>query len=155
MPMQIEIQLDENCTQPRIIVVADRMSDALSDLILRLSTAVGSPQPFVLTGSRSNRPDTLEPLDPADFLRVFAASGKVYAATLRGEYVLRLRLYELEERLDRRAFVRISNSEIIHLKRAKSFDLSLAGTICVTLEDGSTAYVSRRYVPRIRQLLGL
>jgi len=69
--------------------------------------------------------------------------------------VLRLRLYELEERLRPFSFVRISNSEIINLKRVRSFDLSLVGTICVTLSDGSKAYVSRRYVPKIKEVLGI
>ena len=53
------------------------------------------------------------------------------------------------------AFVRISNSEIINLKKVKSFDLSFAGTICVTLSNGQTTYVSRRYVSKIKQVLGM
>ena len=82
--------------------------------------------------------------------------GKTFAIYADGvRYRLRGRLYELEERLDPTQFVRISNSEIIRLQRAKSFDLSLAGTICVRLSDGSTSYVSRRYMSRIKQLLGI
>lgn len=150
--MQIEIRLEESCKEPRIVVVASHMSEELSELVRRLSDATGTPQPPVLAGWRG---DTLELIDQADILRIFAASGKVHATTARGEYALRLRLYELEERLDRRAFVRISGSEIINLRKAKSFDLSLAGTICVVLADGTAAYVSRRYVPRIKQLFGL
>ena len=80
--------------------------------------------------------------------------GKVIAAAEDGEYALRLRLYELEPRL-RRDFVRISNSEIINLKKAKRFDLSMSGTICVSMSDGSVSYVSRRYVSKIKTVLGL
>ena len=72
-----------------------------------------------------------------------------------GEFTLRLRLYEAEERLRQQRFVRISNSEIINLNKAKNFDLSFTGTICVTLSDGSKAYVSRRYVNRIKEVLGI
>ena len=70
-------------------------------------------------------------------------------------YALRQRLYELEERLSARMFVRISHSELINLNRVRGFDLSLAGTICVTLTGGVSTYVSRRYVSKIKQVLGL
>ena len=68
------------------------------------------------------------------------------AVTGKGEYTVRIRLYEIEERLNPGQFVRISNSEIINLKKVKNFDLSFTGTICVELVNGMTTYVSRRYV---------
>ena len=80
---------------------------------------------------------------------------RVCAATDSGEYVLRQRLYELEEKLASAGFVRISNSELINLRRVRSFDLNLAGTIRVNLDDGTTAWVSRRYVAKIRKILGM
>jgi DNA-binding LytR/AlgR family response regulator len=124
------------------------MTEELNDLVRRLS----GQTPQMLAGFRE---DTLEILNPAEVLRIYAASGKVYAVTERGEYALRQRLYELEERLAGGRFVRSSNSEILNLGKVRSFDLSFAGTICVTLADGSTAYVSRRYVPKIKQVLGI
>ncbi|MED9904978.1 MAG: hypothetical protein UFG06_12480 [Lachnospiraceae bacterium] len=36
-----------------------------------------------------------------------------------------------------------------------NFDLSYAGTIAVKLTDGTTAFVSRRYVNKIKQMLGI
>lgn len=146
--MQIEIKIDSACQEPRIVLVTDRMTEELNDLVRRLS----GKTPQMLAGFRE---DTLEILNPAEIFRIYAASGKVYAVTERGEYALRQRLYELEERLDGGRFVRISNSEILNLGKAKNFDLSFAGTICVTLADGSTAYVSRRYVSKIKQVLGI
>ena len=94
-------------------------------------------------------------MDPTKVLRFYAQQGKVIAVTENGEYVLRQRLYELEEKLEKDGFIRISNSEIINLKKAKNFDLSLAGSICVRLSDGTITYVSRRYVSKIKQLLGI
>nr|WP_330379950.1 LytTR family DNA-binding domain-containing protein [Roseburia intestinalis] len=52
-------------------------------------------------------------------------------------------------------FIRISNSEIINLKEVKKFDLSFSGTICVSMSDKTVTYVSRRYVRKIKQVLGL
>lgn len=53
------------------------------------------------------------------------------------------------------SFVRISNSEIVNLRRVNNFDLSYAGTIRVSLNNGDTAFVSRRYIPKIKKVLGL
>lgn len=51
--------------------------------------------------------------------------------------------------------MRISNGEIINLKKVRGFDLSFVGTICVTLSNGTVTYVSRRYVSKIKQLFGI
>ena len=146
--MQIEIEIDEKCREPKIIVLTDKMTDEVNDLLKRLSD--GRPQ--VIAGFKD---EIVELLDPSDIYRVFAVSGKVLAETARGEYALRLRLYEAEQRLDSRSFVRISNSDIINLKKVRSFDLSFAGTICITLSNGTVTYVSRRSVARIKQVLGI
>ena len=60
-----------------------------------------------------------------------------------------------EQPLDSKTFVRISSSDIINLKKVKSFDLSFVGTICITLSNGTVTYVSRRSVAKIKQLLGM
>ena len=94
-------------------------------------------------------------LSQEEIYRVFTESGKVFAETENGRYQLRLRLYELEERLDGKRFVRISNAEIVNLGMVRGFDLSFAGTICVRMKNGTVTYVSRRYVSKIKQVLGI
>lgn len=146
--MQIEIKIDENCKEPKIIVLTDKMTDEINDVVKKLSDTV----PQMLAGFCG---DTLKVLDQSQISRIYTAAGKIYAVTEAGEYSLRLRLYELEERLDKSSFVRISNSEIINLKKVKGFDLSFTGTICVNLSDGAVTYVSRRYIAKIKQVLGI
>ncbi len=146
--MQIEIKMDENCKEPKIIVVTDKMTDEINFILKRLS----DEQPRMIAGFKEA---IVEVLEPSSIYRIFAASGKVFAQTNHGEYTLRLRLYEVEQRLESQSFVRISNSDIINLKKVRNFDLSFAGTICVTLSNGTVTYVSRRFVAKIKQLLGI
>lgn len=146
--MKVEMRIDSSCTEPKIIILAASVTEEVNDILKKLS----DDMPQVISGSRDGK---IEVLEQADIIRAYANSGKVFAVTGRGEYVLRLRLYELEERLDAHQFVRISNSEIINLKKAGHFDLSITGTICVKLSDGTITYVSRRYVPKIKKLLGI
>lgn len=146
--MQIEIKIDSSCTEPKIVIMASSMTEDVNTIIKRLSM----DPPQIISGIKD---DKLEVLEQTDLIRIYANSGKVYAVTDKGEYTVRLRLYEFEERLDKNQFVRISNSEIINLKKVENFDLSFTGTICVKLSNGITTYVSRRYVSKIKKILGV
>lgn len=108
--------------------------------------------PAVLSGLREGRHEVI---DPADLIRVYSQSGKVFAQSTKGIYQLRFRLYEMEEKLDAARFIRISNSEIIAIAQIARFDLSFAGTICIELKNGEKTYVSRRYMPALKAVLGL
>ncbi len=144
--MKIEIRIDKDCKEPKMLIITDSVTDEINELMHKLS--VEAPQIFV-----GFKDDEAEPISPEDIIRVYASSGKVYAVTEKAEYVLRLRLYEAENRLDKKYFVRISQSEVINLKKVKRFDLSFTGTIGVLLCDGTTSYASRRYVAKIKQWL--
>lgn len=146
--MQVELKIDSSCTEPKIIIVAASMTEEVSSLVQKLS----GNNPKVISGSRNGK---IEVLAQNDLLRIYAGNGKVFAATENVEYQLRLRLYEAEERLDPSQFVRISNSEIINLKKVNYFDLGFTGTIYVELANGATTYVSRRYVSKIKKILGM
>ena len=146
--MQVEVKFDKSAAEPRVIILTDRMTDEVHSIVRMLSET----EPKLIAGFRE---DTVTVLDEKDILRIYAANGKVYAVLPSGEYTLRFRLYEIEERLKAQHFVRISNSEIINLKKVKSFDLSFTGTICVVLSDGSRTYASRRYVAKLKEVLGI
>lgn len=132
--MQIEIKIDENFKEPKIIVVTDKMTDEINEIVKKLS----DDKTTMIAGFKN---DIVEILEPDNIYRVFSSNGKVIADTNCGEYSLRLRLYEAEQHLDSHIFVRISNSEIINLKKVRGFDLSFTGTICVTLSNGTVTYV--------------
>lgn len=146
--MQVEIKIDPSQPEPKVVITAASMTEEVNRIVRRLSDEI----PQVISGTRDGK---LEVLEPEELIRIYAASGKVFAVTGKGEYTLRLRLYELEERLSPHQFVRISNSEIIHLKKVVNFDLSFAGTIYVKLSNGTVTYVSRRYVSKIKKILGI
>ena len=146
--MQIEIKIDRSYKEPRIIVLTDSLTEEVSHILKKLSEDV----PQIISGNKNEK---IEVLEQAELIRIYANTGKVFAVTEKGEYTLRLRLYEIEERLNTHQFVRISNSENIKKKKVNNFDLSLTGTICVRMSNGTTTYVSRRYVSKIKKILGI
>lgn len=146
--MKIEVRLDATCEETTVVIYTNRVTDEVQNLARRLS----QDAPQVIVGFLE---DEAMLLSQEEIYRVFAESGKVFAETENGRYQLRLRLYELEERLGGKRFVRISNAEIVNLGMVRGFDLSFAGTICVRMKNGTVTYVSRRYVSKIKQVLGI
>lgn len=146
--MQVEIKIDSTYVEPKIIIMTSAMTEDVKIIVDKLSKEA----PKIISGSRNEK---IEVIEQGDLIRVYANAGKVFAVTDKGEYTTRLRLYEMEERLNSNQFVRISNSEIINFKKVKNFDLNFTGTICVEFLNGTTTYVSRRYVSKIKTILGL
>ena len=147
--MKVEIQLDPALDEPVIVLRAPGPSEEVEALAEKLR-AMALPRPVTVYQER-------EPVrvSRSVVLRFFAEDKGVFCQTGKGVYTVRQRLYELEEELEGTRFVRVSNSEIVNLDRVAALDLTLTGTIRMTLEGGTVCWVSRRYVKKIKQALGL
>lgn len=146
--MQIEFKHDPKQTEPKLTITAADLTDEIAGLLRQLEHGhLGAVTAF--------QDERVFLLRPEDILRFYAEDKGVKAQTGEDAYTVRERLYELEERLDPRTFVRISHSEIVNLKKVTGLDLKLSGTIKMTLEGGTVCWVSRRYVKKIKQALGL
>lgn len=146
--MKVDINIDGDYREPLAVIHTAEITEEVSAAVRKLSE---SPTAF-LTGFLDGRAELLE---PDDIYRLYAEGQKVVAVTDRGVFQVRLRLYQLEEKLSGMKFARISNAEIINLKKTEKFDLSIAGTIHVKLKNGDSTYVSRRYVAKIKDILGI
>ncbi|GHU54111.1 transcriptional regulator [Clostridia bacterium] len=146
--MKVEIKIDGQCEETTVIVIAKELSEEVNELAKMLSNS----RLQLIVGFKDNNAVVVE---VEKIIRIYAANQKVYIVADDGEYVSRLRLYEFEERLPHNTFVRVSNSEIINLQKVKDFDLSFSGSICVRFINGKTTYVSRRYVAKIKTMLGM
>lgn len=86
---------------------------------------------------------------------IYAEDGKIFARTDENQYLLKKRLYELEEILNPKKFVRISNSEIVNIKKVEKINFKLTETIVLHFKNGEVTYVSRRYIKKIKEFLEL
>jgi len=146
--VKVEIKIDPQCNETTVVIIAKEMGDEVNELLKSLTRQSSS----VVVGFRD---DSATVLENEEIIRIYTAVQKVFVVTDDGEYVSRMRLYELEERLPSNMFVRTSNSEIVNLHKVRDFDLSFSGRIGVRFLDGSVTYVSRRYVAKIKKILGL
>lgn len=146
--MQIEFKPDPAQIEPKITVTAAQLTPELKELLLRLEHG----RPTAITATRGDRAVLLA---PEHILRFFADGKTVSVQTQEGLFSVRHRLYELEELLDPHKFVRISHSEIVNLSHVTALDLSINGTIRMTLTGGISCFVSRRCLKKIKQALDL
>lgn len=65
------------------------------------------------------------------------------------------KLYELEMTLPEGEFVRSSKSQMLNLNKVKSLRPELNRTIQVTMCNEEKLYISRKYAPGIKKLLGI
>ena len=147
--MKVEIRIEPQLKTPQVVICAPAATPEVLALAQRLRQEGRSP-----TFSVFREGEALL-LSLGDILRFFTDGKGVSCQTAGGVYAVRQRLYELEEELEDARFVRVSNSEIVNLNKVSALDLSLTGTIKLTLEGAAAVYVSRRYVRKIKQVLGL
>ena len=149
--IDIDIQIDPACVDPKVIIRTNRISPEIDDIVHAIESSTESAYPMV----RAYAGATMVLLSQREIIRVYLESRKLVVWTDRGGFVARGTLAEMEAVLNRRRFLRISRSEIINLYKVSNFDFSLSGTIQVNFDDGSGTWVARRYVRAIQETLGL
>lgn len=146
--MKISLHIHEKYKEPEIVICGPENNAKLKEVYQIVSDAVTELFTLYDEGEALNVPC-------ASIIRFFAEGQKVKAQTAAGIYAVRYRLYELEEMLEGQGFVRISNSEMVNAAKIKRLDTSMTGTIHMYLGGEVETYVSRRYVSKIKQVLGM
>ncbi len=147
--LKVNVEIDKTAKEIEVLIKTAEMNDKVNNLVQKLS----EDMPKMLVGFNE---DSATILDEAKIIRIYTGAKKVFAVLEDSkEYTLKIPLYEVVNRLSQNKFVRISNTEVINIKKAVEFDLSFTGTICVRLSNGDTSYVSRRFVTHIKHILGI
>lgn len=94
-------------------------------------------------------------LDTDKILYIEAVERKTFVYTNTDTYESELKLYELEQELIERDFLRISKQSIVNLRKIKSLKTDVNRKIRITLQNGEQIVVSRMYSDELRRKLGL
>lgn len=94
-------------------------------------------------------------LSPADVYYFESVDNKVFACCAKQVYEVRLKLYEVEENLIHRDFIRISKSVVVNLNKIKSVSPMFNGRFEANLQNGEKIIISRQYVPCLKKALGI
>lgn len=146
--MKVEIIIDESIEETRVKIFAkdyskevENLKDFLADRLVDKIVVFKNKEVFITSHK--------------DIIRIYAQDKNVFVKTKDGTFSSRLTIYELNDRLDKNKFIRISRSEIVNLDFVRKLDLSFIGTIAVELTNGDVSYVSRRNLKEFRKALGL
>lgn len=143
--MKAEIIVDKKYTEPNVKIYTDKITDEISYLL----DIIQNKDKSQIHGFRE---DQLYIININDIFLIYSENGKVYAKTDDTTYLIKYRLYQLEEFLDRK-FIRISNSEIINIKKVKNLDFAVLGTIKINFINDTYTYSSRRFIKKIKDYL--
>ena len=93
-------------------------------------------------------------IDIGEIIRVYIEDRKTFVVTLKDTYVVKKKLYEVENMVTRN-FIKISQSEIANIKFIKNLDFSNTGTIVIKYKNSDISYVSRRMIKEFKLKLGI
>jgi len=146
--VKIHLELNPSQDEIEIIVKAKEVTDEVQKLLKRIEG--GNVKQIV--GVLKQQYYLLEPKDIYWF---YTEDRKVMAQTTKGILEVKSRLYELETKLQGDRFVRFSKSTIANLQHVTSFEMSFSGSMCAHFSNGMKEYVSRKYVPLIKEALNM
>lgn len=88
-----------------------------------------------------------------DILYVESVDNRTFLYTAEQSYETKQRVYELEEVLKKKRFLRISKSALLNLMKVKCIQPALNGRFLAVLSNGEEVIISRKYVPDLKKTL--
>ncbi|MCR5288679.1 MAG: LytTR family transcriptional regulator DNA-binding domain-containing protein [Treponema sp.] len=80
---------------------------------------------------------------------------KVFAYTSEDVFQTKFKLYEIEEILDSGSFFRANKAVIVNINKIKTLTPAFGGRFEAVLKNGYRVIISRKYVPKLKEILGL
>ena len=147
--VDIEVILDEKYVDPKVTIYAKERTEQVDNIIEAIENVSGADFPLVPGINGKN----MELLSQRDIVRIYTSGRKLIIQTDDNSYFSARTLSNLETILNNDRFIRISQSEIINIRKVKKFDISYSGTIGVFFENGDRTWASRSRVKDIKAIL--
>lgn len=145
--MKIEIDVDEKYTDTGVKIT----TPVLSPEIERLVSVMRMMDMQIVV----KKDDETILLDADKILYIEAVERNTFVYTAEDTFESSLKLYEFEQQLPERDFIRISKQSILNLRKVSSLKTEINRKIRVTLLNGEQIIVSRTYSDELRKKLGI
>lgn len=148
MKVEIKANILKNVENIRITIDAPELTEEVQNIINYISN-INKKQSQIV----ADKDNKIYVLELKDVICFFSKDKYNYVRTVNGIYRIKMKLYELEEVLDKNDFIKISNSCIVNINQVECFDISILGTIVVKLKDDTKESVSKRNIKKVKQIL--
>ncbi|KAB2336227.1 LytTR family transcriptional regulator [Cytobacillus depressus] len=146
--MKLSLNIDKALKETRVTIEGPELDENIQELI----DFIYEREQQFLIGKKGEMQHILKPDDIHYF---HTENDHIIAVTETDSFILKEKLYELEAMLPSKKFIRLSKSVIANLNQLSRFEASFNGTLCVYFKSGKKEYVSRTYVPAIKEALKL
>ena len=143
--MKITINTDERCSETEITVVCKRISEDIEKLIAAIRML-----DMKVMGKKNGRQFIL---DSSDIMYIDSTDKRTFLYTSADVYESPLKLYELEEKLMGRDFLRASKNCLFNINHIKSIEPELDRRLILSMEGGIKIIVSRQYSSAVKKKL--
>ncbi len=133
-------------SQPEVVEIhCHKISDEVKEIVAFVKSRQGQ-----LTGTID---DIQFEIPVTDIFYIEAVDNKTFIYTKDKVYQTKHKLYELEELLKNKRFVRSSKSTLLNLMKISSIKPALNGRFTAVLYSGEETIISRKYVPELKKAL--
>ena len=94
-------------------------------------------------------------VSPSEVLYFDSVDNRTFLYTESQVLEIKMRLYELEENLSDKDFVRTSKSQVVNINKIKLLKPEVNRSITAELINGEIVSISRRYTKKIKSLLSI
>ncbi len=143
--MKFSLHIDPE-REEEIVIYAQENRAIFAD-IQRLLAAEETP----LVGYEGEHIVVLKPKKISCFV---SGDDKVFAICGEHRYLVKKRLYQLEEQLGR-DYMKINQSCLANISQISRFSASIGGSLEVVFRDGYRDYVSRRELKKVKERMGI
>ena len=137
-----KIELDK----PEILEIrCHEISDEVREIVAFVKSRQGQ-----LTGTADDR---MYEIAVSDIFYIESVDNKTFIYCKNREYETKQKLYELEEMLRDKHFLRVSKSVLLNLMKVSSIKPALNSRFTAVLFSGEQVIISRKYVPELKKAL--
>lgn len=137
-----KIELDK----PEILEIrCHEISDEVREIVAFVKSRQGQ-----LTGTADDR---MYEIAVSDIFYIESVDNKTFIYCKNREYETKQKLYELEEILREKHFLRVSKSVLLNLMKVSSIKPALNSRFTAVLFSGEQVVISRKYVPELKKAL--